>query len=145
MKRISLALAGLLSISSIPPCVAENTEQSSFLAPDKSLAALFRMISDISDASTVTSISSSPIEAGGGSAIRRIHAPPLQNMAEAKLTPEGLPISAPSSADSRALAEEAEKQPDKDKYKDKDKGKTASVPEAQKETVFKEMVVTGQM
>jgi iron complex outermembrane receptor protein len=145
MKTIPLVLTGLLGISSISPCVAENTVQPGSPARERNSTAVPPAVVSGPAGSTPISSTSAKSTAGiGNSPIYEIPATPAsRNVAQVKQAapPSPAPVRLP--ADNEVNAEGTEKDAAGDK--NKDKGKAAAAPAIQKETIFKEMVVTGEV
>lgn len=147
MKSISLALAGLLCTFLVPPCNAESMEQSSVPVPEGNLTVPPPAFPSASSAQGFASGSAKPTAGSGNSAIHEIPATIVsRNVAEVKQVAPASPASPATAAlpaDNEVKAEGAEKDAAGDK--DKEKGKAAAIPVIQKETIFKEMVVTGEV
>ena len=143
MKSIFLALAGLLCTFLVPPCNAESMEQSSVPAPEGNPNVSPPAFPSANSASYLASGSAKPTAGSSNSVIHEIPATIVsRNVAELKQVAPASPAPVRLPADKEVNAEGAEKDAAGDK--DKEKGAVAP-PVIQKETIFKEMVVTGEV
>lgn len=143
MKSISLALAGLLCTFLVPPCNAESMEQSSVPETEGNPNVSPPAFPSANGASDLASRSAKPTAGSSNSVIHEIPATIVsRNVAELKQAAPASPAPVRLPADKEVNAEGAEKDAAGDK--DKEKGAVAP-PGIQKETIFKEMVVTGEV